>query len=145
MIEGAPTCGDAGGRRADGEPCQVQTGLSEINGRCLHHDPDRGEERQAFHSAGGRRSAEIVKAAKRRRETTAPANMPSFDPDTLEKLAAWHKWVARAVATGEIGARTAGEITRTLKELRPALLQIDLEKQVKELERELKKALANRS
>lgn len=138
------TCGDSGGRRRDGTPCRVTFGLSQENGRCLFHDPQRKEMRRAMRSAGGRSSGELARLAKAARETVAPEGLPKFEPNTLERLALWHQWVARAVAIGEIGARTAGEITRTLKELRPALMQLDLEKRVKELERELKKALADR-
>lgn len=133
----APTCGDSGGRNTAGEPCESQILLD--SGRCAHHDPERAEEMRLARAAGGRATAEIVRLSKRIKDTVAPANMPD-GPDTLDDVAAWHRWTARSVACGEIDGRTAGEITRALKELRPVLASIDMESRVKELEKQLKRA-----
>lgn len=134
----APTCGDAGGVNGEGEPCESQILLD--SGRCAHHDEERRKEMKLIRAAGGRAAADIARLAKKVRETTAPENLPDFDPDTLDRLARWHQWAARAVAIGEISGRTGDSICRHLKELRPTLIQIDLEQRVKDLEKQLKRA-----
>lgn len=127
----APICGDAGGVNAEGEPCASQ--ILGDNGLCAHHDPEKAEEMRLVRAAGGRTTGEIRRLARRIKDTVAPADMPA-GPNTLADVAAWHRWTARSVACGEIDARTAGEITRALRELRPTLVNLDVEKRIEELE-----------
>ena len=114
--------------------------LSATTGLCLHHDPERVDEARALYKTGSAAAARATHLRRIERLTTAPANLPRDEPDTLGRLARWHRWVVRAVATGEIDARTAREITGSLKELRPVLLSLNLERRVKELEMALQKA-----
>jgi hypothetical protein len=121
-------------------PCRSALGLSETTGLCPHHDPERAEEMRLVRAAGSRASSDIARLARRIRESVAPANLPSFPPNSLARLSLWHQWTATAVATGELEAKTAREITLSLKELRPVLLAVGMERRVKELEAALKKA-----
>ncbi len=61
-------------------------------------------------------------------------------PEALEDVAVWLRWLTVAVVTGRVDARTAHEATVALKELRPTLEKIDLDRRVKELEKQLKQA-----
>lgn len=135
----AVTCGGAGGVNEQGGPCRQAVNLSPTTGLCVHHDPLRVDEARALARVGGVASGRAKRLQRIERMTTTPDNMPREEPDTLERLARWHRWVTRAVATGLIDARTAHEITCSLKELRPVLIQIGLEKRVRELEAELRR------
>ena len=136
----AVTCGDHGGRNQQGEACGVAMNLSATTGLCLHHDPARVDEARALYKTGSAAAGRATHLRRIELLTTEPVNLPRAEPDTLGRLARWHRWVVRAVATGEIDARTAHEITCSLKELRPVLLNLNLERRVKELEMALKKA-----
>jgi len=130
--EDVATCGDAGGITKTGAPCAAFRNLSSTTGLCLWHDPSRGDERAVCARRGGEGS--------RRRVEESKAKPPSYAPDTLAHLAAWHQWAADSVATGKLPARTADSVCRHLKELRPVLLNLNLEHRLKELEVELKAA-----
>lgn len=145
----APTCGDAGGRTARGEPCGCVLGLKEDPDgrlRCDTHsiDPERrarAADARALGAAEGGRVLGIAKRiARETAQTTEPENLPGFAPDTLERLALWLQWAARAVAVGEISAKTASEVTRACKELRPVLVAVGMEQRLKQLERDLAEA-----
>ena len=133
---GLATCGDAGGVNVDGAACAAFRRLSEESGLCVWHDPSREEERDALHHSRmeGARAATEARAVKR------PERMPSFPPDTLDRLAKWHQWAVSAVAVGEINTRVGDSIARNLQQLRPVLLNLGLEGRVRELEVELRKA-----
>ena len=133
---GLATCGDAGGVNVDGAPCAAFRRLSEDTGLCTWHDPSRGLEREAIHTA--RMAGRQVQAAEQRAKR--PETMPKFAPDTLDRLAKWPHWAVSAVAVGEINTRTADSIARNLQQLRPVLLNLGLEGRVRELEVELRKA-----
>ena len=135
----AITCGSNGGKNERGEPCGTAMNLSPTSGLCVHHDPARVDEARALYKTGAAAAARATHLRRIERQVTTPDNMPREEPDTLARLARWHRWVVRAVATGLVDARTAREITGSLKELRPVLVQIGLEKRVKELEAELRK------
>jgi hypothetical protein len=137
---GRLTCGDSGGKTQSGAPCGATLGLGEESGLCVVHDPERATQSMLDRREGGRLSGIVRSLERERRATTRPENLPTFPPDNLERLAAWHIWAANAVATGEIAARTGDTIARLLKELRPVLLNLDLEKKVKQLEQALKRA-----
>ena len=143
MSEQAPrptgSCGDNGGRTRSGFPCRQTMNLSPTTGLCIWHDLTRGDERKALHAAAVAASARASHLRRIERQVTTPDNMPRFEPDTLERLAKWHQWASRAVGVGEVDARTGDSICRHLKELRPTLIQLGLEKRVRELEAELRR------
>jgi hypothetical protein len=120
-----------------GRACACSIGL-DATGRCFTHSeqPARVKKRKDARRRGGH--------ATNRARTVMPDDHPPA-PTTLEGLAEWHRWTATAVATGKIDARTAGEITRSLKELRPTLEQIDLGNQLRELRRQLTEAKRERA
>jgi hypothetical protein len=128
------TCGDYGGVNKAGEPCGLTLGLNERTGLCIQHDPERAEERRAQVKRGGEGARITAWRNKLEKMTTAPENLPTDPPDTLERLASWHIWAAGAVATGEIDARTADSICRHLQQLRPTLLNLGFEKRLKQYE-----------
>lgn len=135
---GAPTCGDSGGVSVSGKPCASRVLLE--TGLCAHHDPAFKEEIRIVRAAGGRTTTDIRRLQRRIKDTVAPADLPSFPPDSLERLSRWHQWAVKSVATGEISERNADAICRHLSSLRPTLINLGLEKRVKELEASLKKA-----
>lgn len=113
------TCGDAGGRRADGEPCRGKLSLSEA-GLCVFHDPDRVDELRAMRAAGGSAAA----AAKRKAKAADPEGVPRA-PRTIEDATRWASWATWAVATGQIDARTAHEIGYVLRAFLDAQKHVD--------------------
>lgn len=134
----AKVCGDSGGRTKNGIPCTVPFGLSEKNGLCFTHDPERKARRKAT-SIGGGKAAGV---ATRKARAAGPESMPKKLPETLELVSTWLKWTTQAVACGEISPRVAQEIVRGCKEQREALKDLHLERRVKELEAQLKAAKA---
>jgi len=134
--QGLQTCGDVGGVSKDGTPCAAFRRLDPDTGLCVWHDPARESEREAIHTA--RMAGFQAHTAERRAKR--PETMPKFPPDTLDRLSQWHQWAVAAVAIGEINTRTADSISRNLQQLRPVLLNLDMERRVRELEAELKRA-----
>lgn len=127
-----PTCGSRGGVTKEGLPCETFRNLGEESGRCMWHDPERVKERALL--TGAQNSAKVQKAELAKE----PAEPPPYAPDTLEALSLWHQWAADAVATGRLGVRAADSICRHLRELRPTLQALGMERRLKELEAELK-------
>ena len=123
--------------REDGSRCDSSIGLG-LTGLCIHHDPDRAELATEIRRSGAKAQGAAIRAARRAADvrTVAPDEAPTA-PSTLEDIAEWHRWTAVAVATGQVDPRTAGEITRSLRELRPTLTAIGMEKRVRELEAQL--------
>ena len=125
-------CGNAGGLTKDGAPCAAYRNLSESTGLCMWHDPDRQPERDANQRA--------AVAGRETKEAKRPKALPDFAPDSLDHLSEWHQWAVKAVACAEIATRTGDTICRHLQQLRPTLLSLDMERRVRELEAELRKA-----
>jgi hypothetical protein len=138
----APTCGDAGGVNGLGEPCRSQVIMP--SGMCAHHDPEHKATMKLVYRAGGQAAKHVKQLAARMRDTVAPHNLPTVPPDSIAHLATWHRWTVHAVATGQIDPRVAAEIRGCLRELRPILVGLGLERRVRELEASLKKARGDR-
>lgn len=108
----------------DGERCRTTFGLSHA-GLCFTHDPARARKRMKARRNG-------AKAANRGIRTVALEDTPG-SLESLEDVARWLRWVAIALATGKVDARTGSEIVKSLKELRPTLERLATEAEVKEL------------
>ena len=132
MTEGKRTCGDSGGRKADGSPCGSKLNLSPENGQCLMHDSARTEERLRVTQAGGVASAQ----AKRDRKTADPDDVPSA-PKTLEDAAEFASWLTHAVVVGRLDARTGHEAAYALRAFQAMAEKRDLQKEVASLRHEL--------
>jgi hypothetical protein len=135
MPEQSRTCGDAGGRRVSGEPCGGTIALSETNGLCAFHDPDRAEHARAVRAAG---SASGPKRPTRR--AALPAGMPLRPPKTLEDAVTWSAWAMHAVAAGTISERVGHEIGYLVNAFKAAVEKRDLQKQIDELRAQLAQA-----
>ena len=125
------TCGEAGGRNARGEACGSSLGLCE-SGLCRFHDPELAAEVLAMRQAGGRATA----GSRRTARAALPANVPRA-PETLQDAVAWSSWAMRAVAVGEIDARTGHEIGYLVNAFKAAVEKRDLQREIEELRAEL--------
>lgn len=121
-------CGDAGGQTSAGQPCRNTLGLG-ADGRCPTHSTDSVERAKV---PPPRNPPRLVIT------TVPPEALPPEALDSLDGVAAWLVWVIQAVARGEIDARTANEMTRALKELRPVLLHVGYERRLKAYERAIR-------
>lgn len=124
------TCGDNGGRTMDGGPCTVDFGLSDDNGLCYHHDPDRAEERSAARKAGG------IATAKKRSNERGLVDAPP-PPQTIEDAKAYASWAVEAVASGRIDYRVGNTVQAILREFRSATEKVDLAKRYEALRKEV--------
>ena len=82
--------------------------------------------------AGGRATA----GSKRTARAALPANVPRA-PETLQDAVAWSSWAMRAVAVGEIDARTGHEIGYLVNTFKAAVEKRDLQREIEELRAEL--------
>jgi hypothetical protein len=121
------------GKTANGSPCRVTSNLNPATGECFWHDESRRAKAAEARSKGGAVSAAKKKGAR----VAKPESLPPFKPDSLERVALWHQWAVDAAATGEIDARTSDSICRHLKELRPTIEKVDMEKRFKEAMKKL--------
>jgi hypothetical protein len=94
--------------KADGTQCRIKNNLS-ATGLCLAHDPARRDEAQAARRKGAatrhndRRGTNI--------RTVLPQDIPhGGEPKTLDQVADIAAWAIRAVATGQMDARTGREV-----------------------------------
>jgi hypothetical protein len=126
------TCGDAGGKNAQGAPCRAVMRLSASNGLCLMHDPERTEELKAMRSAAGVASKE----SKRRAKAALPADVPKA-PKTLEDAVQFASWLTWAVCVGALDARTAHESAYALNCFKAAVEKRDLQREIEKLRAEL--------
>lgn len=122
-----------GGCTGTGEPCRSTILLP--SGLCHAHDPTRAESFALARRMGSARAGDLARLMSRVKQTTAPADLPACEPDSLEHVSEWLQWTARSVATGEIDARTAREIVGACKELRPVLVNLGYERRLKAYER----------
>lgn len=127
-------CGDSGGTNAAGEPCRAVLGLSETNGLCIVHDPEREERAREVRSAGGRAGVQ-ARAARARPEL--PEGMPRSEPKTLEDAVRWSAWAIHATAAGVIDARTGHEIGYLVNAFKAAVEKRDLQREIESIRDEL--------
>ena len=113
-----------GALTASGSPCRVTTNLRA--GLCVFHDPQRVEEARAMRAKGGRANR------KRTIKTVGTTELPPL-PATPEDVKVWAAWTAHAVASGQIDARTAREISYALGQLRFAIKDADLARELAQL------------
>jgi hypothetical protein len=120
--------------KADGGSCGAQA----QRGRpyCFQHDPDQAE------AAADARRRGAGTTNKRRRRTQIRTADPSDVPARLESVEdaiAWAAWAARAVATGEVDARTGKEVGGLLKVFLDGKKHADsVDKRVKELREKIR-------
>lgn len=131
MNERPRCCGDAGGRRSNGEPCASTLGLSAA-GLCLSHDPARAAEARDIRVKGGRAAGIANRAARATRMTGMPAPLK-----TIRDCVAWASWAATATATGDLDIRKAREIGLMIREFRSSFQLSELERTVRRLQAEL--------
>jgi hypothetical protein len=140
------TCGDAGGRRSNGEPCQMGFALGS-SGLCISHDPERAEEAKATRQAGGRAAGPARKARRRKRllegalEGTknfskdlrfVPEQVPKAPTDT-QSAKQYARWLVDVTARGFMDASTSREVKGALATFTSISEKRELEKQVEEL------------
>ncbi len=82
--------------------------------------------------AGGQATA----VSRRSARAASPANVPRA-PQTLQDAVAWSSWAMRAVAVGEIDARTGHEIGYLVNVFKAAVEKRDLQREIEELRAEL--------
>jgi hypothetical protein len=128
-----PTCGSNGGRTKAGTACRSTLNLSPTSGMCVQHDPDRADQARALWAMGGRASGE----RKRRAKAALPEGVPSA-PRCLEDAVKFASWLTRAIADGTIDARTGHESAYALNCFKAAAEKRDLERQVADLQAQLK-------
>ena len=102
---------------------------------CRAHDPDRRIEMVESGRKGG--EARIAQKRAEEEKPIAPADAPAA-PETLEDIAANLRFIARASLTGDLGVRRAQVATAALRELRPVLEKLDLDRRVAALEAEVR-------
>ena len=131
------TCGDHGGVRVDGQPCECKMGRDPESGLCKVHDPKRKAEVYEMRVKGAKAKAE----ADRRRKAANPKLVPK-PPRTLQDAVDWSSWDMHAVAVGEIDARTGHEIGYLVNAFKAAVEKRDLLREIEELRAELAQARA---
>jgi hypothetical protein len=129
------------GTKSNGEPCQSTLGLSP-DGLCLNHDPARRDQVQANRAAGGRARGEASRARRAAREALPPsalADAPAM-VETLDDAAKALAWIAHAIITKKIDARTGHEASYALNGFKAAAEKRDLEREITELRRQVAEA-----
>ncbi len=119
------------GTTPDGTRCSIRSQISDT-GLCVWHDPDRKTEADTL-----RRKGQAGRTPSRRAEvrTVEPKDTPGPLND-LDDLVRWASWVAIAVATGLIDARTARETSYALITFRGGIEKRDLSKELARLREE---------
>jgi hypothetical protein len=140
------TCGDSGGRRANGLPCSSVIALSAA-GLCLSHDPERAAMALEGRRAGGRAQGPARKARRRKRlaegalEGTknfskdlrfVPENVPKA-PTNTASAKEYARWLVDVTARGFMDAGTSREVKGALSAFTTISEKRELEKQVEEL------------
>ncbi len=115
------------GSTPDGTRCEIRSQI--VSGLCVWHDPDRRDEAAAMRRKGaaGRQPAQRTMV-----KTVSTAETPGKLTD-LDDCVRWAAWVARAVATGKIDARTARETSYAIITLRGSLEKRDLARDLNKL------------
>jgi hypothetical protein len=123
------------GKKLNGEPCRVALGIS-ADGLCLMHDPARRDAALASSAAGGRAKGEARRAARERRALEKPDDTPPA-PKTLDDATKYFAWIAHAVTTGRLDARSGHEAAYALNGFKAAAEKRDLEREIKALRKQL--------
>src|SRR5690606_5298842 len=137
--ERKPTCGDAGGMNANGEPCGCDWGLSESTGLCVTHDPERIEQRRQIAAIGGK--ARTDKLDKFEWQATLPPLRTHADARV------WQEEIARAVLSGKIDRKDAGTVGKILSDwvkAREGELTIDELEKLQDAQKKIREASRNR-
>lgn len=130
--------------KPDGGRCGVRANLRATpdGPRCLWHDEARRKEATEARRKGQRAATEKRKGDRVR---TVEAKEAPPMPKTLDEVADWLAWLAVAVVTGQVDARTAKEATTAVDKLRLALKDRDkLDERLKDAHEKLTKALAQK-
>lgn len=127
--------------KADGKRCAVHGNLRETPEGllCIWHDPGRKAKAQEL-----RRKAQKASMEKRRAERVRTVELTEAPPmpKSLDQVADWLAWLAVAVVTGQVDARTAKEATTAVDKLRLALKDRDkLDERLKDAHEKLTRAL----
>lgn len=139
MTERKPTCGDAGGRNASGEPCGCDWGLSESSGLCVTHDPERIEQRRQIAAVGGK--ARTDKLDKFEWQATLPPLRTHADARV------WQEEIARATLAGKLDRQVAGTVGKILSDWvknKEGELTIDELERLQEVQKQIRAASRNR-
>lgn len=121
--------------RGNGERCKSFIGLSEKNGLCPMHDPDRAEQMERARAAG----REAYKPRARQAKVAAAIGIPE-KPETLEDAAEWASWALRALALGQIDTRIASGIASLVNAFKGAKEKAELEKELRSMREQLSQA-----
>lgn len=126
--------------KPDGEPCGFEGDVYE-DGKCIWHSDTKAakKKRTGMQAKGGRATAK--KRRKRKIRTVAVSEVPTEDtPSTLEEVILWQGWIAVAVATDRLDARTAKEASGAIDKLRQAINdKEELDSRIKKVEKALEK------
>jgi hypothetical protein len=121
----------------DGSRCGQWQSLSPVNGKCIWHDPERSKEAATARRRGGIGASKFSRAVKARAaQVVHPADAPP-PPATLQDCATWASWLAHAVVTGRLDARTCKEGVTAINSLRGSVEKLDLSARTARLEAEL--------
>lgn len=137
--ERKPTCGDAGGTNANGEPCACDWGLSESTGLCVTHDPERIEQRRQIAAIGGK--ARTDKLDKFEWQATLPPLRTHADARV------WQEEIARATLAGKLDRQVAGTVGKILSDWvknKEGELTIDELEKLQEAQKQIRAASRNR-
>lgn len=130
--------------KADGGRCGAKGNLRSTPAglRCLWHDEGRRREAKEARRRGQKSAVRV--RTKGNVRTVEVEEAPAM-PKTLDEVADWLAWLAVAVVTGRVDARTAKEATTAVDKLRLALKDRDkLDERLKDAHDKLQKALAGR-
>ena len=112
------------GMKSDGAPCEARAAAS---GFCRMHDPDPAVAAEvAAARARGNTSAKRTPSAARVRTVTA-ADLPfGGEPKTLDEAASLASWIAQAILTGKVDARTGREAIQAIQAVKAVIATRDL-------------------
>jgi hypothetical protein len=109
----------------EGGTCRQIVGLDSTSGLCPFHDPARAEEVTEMRRRG-------AQAGNATRAALADLEPPDLEP-TLDGIVRHGKWVLDQLGRGRIDPKVASSMTYGLQQMRQALIQRDLENEVKTL------------
>jgi len=124
------TCGDSGGRKADGTPCGANLALGAL--LCVHHDPAQADEMKWRRAKGNVSRSRLATTEK----LAAIHGVPGV-PQNLEDATTFAAWAVHQVASGVLDSRTGHEIAFILNSFRGALEKRDLLREIEQLRRDL--------
>ncbi len=132
-----PRCGDAGGTTKRGTPCLMFLELSETNGLCLQHDPERTAQADAMRKAGSAKMRSEWRRLQAGEET--PVQIPPA-PKTLRDAVKLSSWITRATLDRTIDVRVSSAATRALRQFQMSVEKRALEQRIEELQERLSRA-----